>query len=185
MKHTLFRIYRYVGRVELVRGADFHAGTLIAGAADVLQWVRDCKQVLDPDGSVIATFVVDADGKLRIADRHSEHVRCAGGKPVLSGGEMTFRICGNDVAVTWITNQSTGYCPEPESWEAVIKALSEARIEAPSAFSREFIFRRCLRCQSINIIKEEVFECAVCSATLPTEWNLAKLDDATDRGEVT
>jgi hypothetical protein len=75
-----------------------------------------------------------------------------------------------------VTNQSTGYCPEPESWFAVKSALDRARIEAPAGFSQEFLFRRCLYCGAVNIIKDDLFECAVCTCVLPADWNLAAED---------
>ena len=52
------------------------------------------------------------------------HVACAAGGPVLSAGEITF---DDDMTVAEITNQSTGFCPEPESWPAVSDALDRAR----------------------------------------------------------
>jgi len=157
--------------MNLAERAASLAGKLIASPADVLQWIRDTKQVLDFDGNVVATFIVDDAGGLRIADRHSEHVRCASGLPVQSAGEMTFTIKANDLSVTWVTNQSTGYCPEPESWPAVAAAL-EAKIDAPSGFGHEFVFRRCIMCESINVVKERFFECCLCSTALPLRWNL-------------
>ena len=33
--------------------------------------------------------------------------------------EITFEVEKNTVEITAITNQSTGYCPEPESWVSV------------------------------------------------------------------
>lgn len=123
-------------------------------------------------GNVMATFIIDESGWLRIAERRSEHVACAGGKPVRSAGEMTFTVGQVSVSVSCVTNQSTGYCPEPASWPAVAEALARAGIAAPEGFSQEFAFRHCPRCGSINIIKEGVFECGVCSSQLPKEWNL-------------
>jgi hypothetical protein len=73
----------------------------------------------DANGRVIATFVIDASGTLKVADRRSEHVLCAGGVPVRSAGEVTFAIQADRVAVVAVSNQSTGYCPEPESWNAL------------------------------------------------------------------
>src|SRR5207245_3026844 len=121
---------------------------------------------------VTATFIIDETGGLLIADRRSEHVACAGGRPVRSAGEMTFTVKTSGVSVAWVTNQSTGYCPEPDSWPAVEAALARAGIAAPDGFSQEFVFRRCPRCGSINIIKSGVFDCGVCSTPLPEEWNL-------------
>lgn len=52
------------------------------------------------------TFVIDLDGKLRLADRNSEHVACAGGGPVLAAGEMTFLADGPDLEVVDVNNNS-------------------------------------------------------------------------------
>jgi hypothetical protein len=134
--------------------------------------MRQTGQEPDDAGSVISTFIIDESGWLRIAHRRSEHVACAAGLPVRSAGEMTFTIRSSSFNVTWVTNQSTGYCPEPDSWPAVAAALARAGIAAPEGFSQGFVFRRCPGCGSINIVKEGFFECAVCDSPLPEEWNL-------------
>jgi len=165
--------YRYVGPKKIAECAPaVPAGVRVESPEDVRRWVRQTGQELDAAGNVIATFIIDESGWLRIADRRSEHVACAGGRPVQSAGEMTFTVRPRRVSVTWITNQSTGYCPEPDSWPTVESALATAGIAGPKGFSQEFVFRRCPRCASINIIKEGVFECGVCSTPLPEEWNL-------------
>jgi hypothetical protein len=43
--------------------------------------------------------VIDAKGNLLLAERCSEHVACAGGGPVLSAGEIFFRVSGESVKV--------------------------------------------------------------------------------------
>jgi hypothetical protein len=165
--------YRYVGPKTIAdRAPPAPAGIRVDSPENVRRWIQQTDQELSATGSVTATFVVDETGILRIADRRSEHVACAGGKPVLSAGEMTFTVMPSDVCVSWVTNQSTGYCPEPDSWPAVEAALARAGIAGPEGFSQEFMFRRCPRCGSINIIKEGVFECGVCATRLPEEWNL-------------
>ena len=70
-----------------------------------------------------------------------------------------------------VSNQSTGYCPEPESWPAVARAISAAGLLAPETYSPSLIFRRCPTCQTINVVKDDEFVCAVCEANLPAEWN--------------
>lgn len=117
------------------------------------------------------TFVVDGEGTLRVADRRSEHVACSGGGDVLSAGELTAARDGATVRVTDISNQSTGYCPEPESWTAVARALDDARIAHPGRFTYEATFRRCPKCTERNLVKDEWFECALCGADLPRTWN--------------
>jgi hypothetical protein len=76
------------------------------------------------------------------------------------------------VEVTYVTNQSTGYCPQPTGWEHVARALDAAGIERPDELSRAFEFRRCEKCQTLNLIKDDSFYCAVCDAPLPDEWNV-------------
>jgi hypothetical protein len=169
--HT--RLYAYVGPKLIADRARFApSGVRVDGVDDLLRWVRETGQERDRCGCVTATFVVDESGSLRVADRRSEHVACAGGGPVRSAGEMIFAVSRDTANVVSVTNQSTGYCPEPESWPAVRTALNRAGMEAPDGFSPAFVFRRCPRCGSINLVKEAVFECGVCSATLPADWNL-------------
>jgi hypothetical protein len=166
-------LYRYVGPKKIAeRASSAPAGTRIDSPEDVRRWMRQTGQEVDAAGNVVATFVIDEAGWLRIADRRSEHVACAGGRPVQSAGEMTFTGRKSGVSVSWVTNQSTGYCPAPDSWPAVEAALARAGIAAPSGFSHAFHFRRCPQCGSINVIKDGVFECGVCCTPLPQEWNL-------------
>src|SRR5262245_13695081 len=129
------RLYQYIGPKQIAdRASPTPAGTPIRSAADLARWVRESGQRPNSDRCVIATFVVDAAGVLLVADRHSEHVACAGQRPVRSAGEITFRVIGQTVEVTAASNQSTGYCPEPESWPAVAAALSAAGLEPPAGF---------------------------------------------------
>jgi hypothetical protein len=79
---------------------------------------------------------------------------------------------GGFVNVEQVTNQSTGYCPEPESWSAVASALEAIGVSAPEGYTTELLFRRCPRCSQINVVKDSAFECAVCGSTLPSSWNL-------------
>src|SRR6266542_3004531 len=65
------------------------------------------------------TFVVSLDGK----PRRSEHVDCAAGQPVRAAGEVLFARDGTGWSVSEISNQSTGYCPDPDSWPALAMAL--------------------------------------------------------------
>lgn len=168
------RRYRYVGPDEIrARVADQPTGTEVTCASDVLAWVRRSGQAVRPGVTVAATFVVDSLGRLLIADRHSEHVACAGGGDVLSAGEIFFAIEGHDVRVEDVTNQSTGYCPEPESWEAVGRALDRAGIGHPGAFTSTCVFRRCDGCGSWNLVKDGWFFCDVCGRELDRQWNLA------------
>ncbi len=164
------KVYRYVGPKRIAdRAPSEPAGVPIRSPEDVLGWVRATTQELSA-GCVIATFIVDATGLLLVADRRSEHVACAGGQPVRSAGEITFAV-GRTVEVAAVSNQSTGYCPEPESWSAVAAALASAGLEPPFAFSLACEFRRCVGCGSLTLLKGGVFECGVCSRDLPAAYN--------------
>lgn len=143
----------------------------IAAARDAINWLRQTGQRPEDDNPVTATFIVDRDGALWIADRHSEHFACAGGRDVLSAGEITFDLDAQPLRVVSITNQSVGYCPEPESWPSVARALKSAGIPAPGKFTAEFIFRLCDACGTTNVVRDGWFVCAVCGAELNERWN--------------
>ncbi|AFY53022.1 hypothetical protein Riv7116_0419 [Rivularia sp. PCC 7116] len=165
-------MYKYVGAEE-IRETTAHLppGSRILSTNDIDDWIRETKQQVDASGLIAATFVVDCEGYLIIADRHSEHIACAGGKRVLSAGEIFFQKFKNDLEIAEITNQSTGFCPEPESWQHVANALNLIKIPYPSSFNVEFIFRRCFACSQINIVKDNIFICSVCKVKLPQKWN--------------
>lgn len=164
------RLYRFVGPKSIADSVrPDSAGAAVRSPEDVRDWAHKTSQELS-DGCVIATFVIDASGVLRIADRRSEHFACAAGQPVQSAGEMTFFI-GRSIEVTEVSNQSTGYCPEPESWPAVVTALEVAGLNAPSGYSPACVFRRCA-CGNLTLIKDGVFACGVCGARLPEAYNV-------------
>lgn len=166
------RLYTYIGPKRIAdRAPSTPAGTPIRSAADLVRWVRDTGQRPNAEGCVIATFVIPEDGTLLVADRHSEHVACAGRQPVRSAGEITFQVSSPVVEVAAVSNQSTGYCPEPESWPAVAAAIIAAGLEPPPGFALACVFRRCPRCGNINVVKDEVFKCGVCEAGLPVAYN--------------
>jgi hypothetical protein len=167
------RTYRYVGPNQLAdRSTGSPPGTVVESSRDILNWVKRSGQVNDRSGRITATFVVDTEGRLRLADRHSEHVACAGGGPVLAAGEITLGIRGSSVGAEEVTNQSTGYCPEPESWPAVAAAPRAIGVMSPDGYTAELLFRRCPRRGQINVVKDRSFECAVCGTALPAYWNL-------------
>jgi hypothetical protein len=166
------KLYHYVGPADIkARLAGRPDGTRILSSADFSAWVGDTAQAPGPKGLVPVTFVIDASGELLVGDRRSEHVACAGGGPVLSAGEMFFRIDGDRVEVAEVSNQSTGYCPEPESWPAVAAALDRIGVAHPGRFTTVVVFRRCERCGERNVVKDGWFVCGVCGAELPAGWN--------------
>ena len=168
----MWKLYPYVGPAHLANHASSDTPRLRVDSAAVLAaWMAEQPGIAS-DGTLIVTFVVLPDG-LWVADRHSEHVACARGGPVRSAGEMTFAVDQRrrSVEVVYVSNQSTGFCPEPESWSAVEAALVAAGITHTGGFSTEMLFRRCPRCGATNIVKDRWFECAVCGAELPNDWN--------------
>src|SRR5262249_34892206 len=96
---------------------------------------------------------------------------CAGGGLVLSAGEMFLVPAAEGLRVEEVSNQSTGYCPEPESWPAGAAALDRIGITHPGRFTQEIVFRRCPACGERSIVKDRWFVCGVCGADLPAAWN--------------
>jgi hypothetical protein len=171
-KEAVTVTYSYVGPEEIrARAAGRPTGTRITSPDDVRVWARRTAQAPGPDELIAATFVVDAGGGLLVADRRSEHVACAGGGPVRSAGEVFFRLTGEGADVAEVSNQSTGYCPEPGSWPAVAAALDGAGLRHPGRFTHAVVFRLCPACGERNVVKDGWLVCGVCGADLPAEWN--------------
>jgi hypothetical protein len=167
----VMRLYRYVGPADVRdRAAGHPAGTKIDSAKELIAWAHRAAAEHGPGGLVAATFVIDTAGSLLLADRRSEHVACAAGGPVRSAGELFLRV-GQGVEVAEASNQSTGYCPEPESWPAVAAALDRLAVRHPGRFTTEVVFRRCPKCGERNVVREGWFVCGVCGADLPSGWN--------------
>jgi hypothetical protein len=117
------------------------------------------------------TFVVALGGVLRLAPRRSEHIALAGGQDVLAAGEMTFASTGAGWCIAGVTNQSTGYCPDPDCWPAVAEALERVGLPHPGGFTGRIIFRLCPSCGERNIVKDDDFTCALCGGAFPAAWN--------------
>ncbi|WP_193510896.1 hypothetical protein [Streptomyces griseoloalbus] len=167
---TRGRSYRYVGPGELKAAVRPDSGGCpIGSAADFDSWIAELSaaELTEP-----FTFVVGVDGVLRLAPRRSEHVACAGGAMVLSAGEIGFVRERDRWAVSTVSNQSTGYCPDIGSWSAVARALDDVGIERPSSFTHKVVFRRCPDCQEHNIVREDDFVCVFCGSDLPETWNV-------------
>ncbi|MEV0609994.1 hypothetical protein AB0I61_26870 [Polymorphospora rubra] len=165
------RRYRYVGPAEVaavaLRGGG--PGWPVRSADDFAGWVASVggRELAEP-----FTYVVDPAGVLRLAARRSEHVACAGGGEVLAAGEIAFVAGPRGWSVGEVSNQSTGYCPDPGCWPAVAAALDRAGLAHPGGFTAEFVFRRCPRCGQLSVVKDGDFVCHVCDADLPRSWNL-------------
>ena len=140
---------------------------------DAIEWIHQTKQHLSRQGTFTVTFVIDPHEQLWIADRHSEHVVCAQGQAVLTAGELTFVISDQQLAIVAVTNQSTGYCPEPESWTVVTGVCERLGVAYPAYWTTAYLFRRCARCGNTNLIKDDWFVCAICDGPLSATWNYA------------
>lgn len=138
----MVRLYRYVGPEDIrSKVAGYPSGKRMDSMRDIEEWLSEHSSTsgqLTP-----ATFVIDEEGYLRLADRHSEHVACAGGNPVYCAGEMFFAVGSRGPEIVEISNQSSGYCPEPESWSKVQEILDRIEISHPGNFTLEVVFRRC------------------------------------------
>ena len=165
--------YRYIGPVDLVKLVTAAGvGEVIRSSTDFTRWIaaRSTAELAEP-----FTFVVDLNGFLRLAPRRSEHVVCAGGGPVLSAGEIGFTIQGGRWMVDRVSNQSTGYCPDTQSWAAVATALERTGLAHPQRFTDEVVFRRCAACGERSVVKADDFICVFCGGDLPTYWNIDDL----------
>lgn len=168
------REYEYVGPFDIQhRSLNSANAKSIESLEGLIQRLCELGFQCRQSDVITVTFVIDTAGRLRVADRHSEHVACALGRKVLSAGEMTFGWDADGCFVQNVTNQSTGYCPEESSWIAVEAALDRIVIRHPLFFEPAMCFRRCLQCGQTNLIKDENFVCAVCEAILPVDWNFS------------
>lgn len=173
------QLYAYVGPEEIMeRVHEKYMGHQINRQKDIIQWMNHSHQKFIDD-SVTVTFVISEHQELLINDRHSEHVMCAGGEKVFSAGEMTFILDKKTIYIHEISNQSTGYCPEPSSWKMVEQVLAKTDLDYPEYFTNAFEFRYCMSCENINLVKEAVYECAVCGIELDSSWNFDKKPNET------
>jgi hypothetical protein len=165
------RRYSYVGPPDIKHTARRDRLCLcVTSLADLLPWSVEFLSG-HARGTFTVTFIIDTCEQLWLADRRSEHVACADGQDVLAAGEITFERHANIIHAAEVTNQSTGYCPEPASWSVVTQVLARLGISHPNYFTGAFIFRRCNKCGTTNLIKDHVFECAVCNSKLCLDWN--------------
>lgn len=161
--------FAYVGPPEIrAAAATQPAGRAIASAAALRAWWEEAGR-RDPDR--IATYVVTTDGVLRVAPRRSEHVACAGGGDVLAAGELGLEERDGVLVIALVTNLSTGYCPRIDAWDAMARALDAIGVPRPETWTAAFELRRCTACGERNVIKDDWWECAMCGAELPREWN--------------
>jgi hypothetical protein len=154
--------YSFVGKPALLAEAR-------ARGATGVPWLSE-REAFVEEG---ATFVVSLQGLLLLAPRRSEHVACAGGLEVLAAGELFFSRQAGRACLLRATNQSTGYCPDVDSWSALAHALAEVGAVRPAGFEPAFDFRRCEACGELSVVKERWFVCPFCDADLPQVWNVS------------
>jgi hypothetical protein len=155
-------LYPYAGPEAIrLRVAGQPGGTLVGTVADLEAYLRGAGD------EVTLTYVIDAAGRLRLAERHSEHVACAQGEPVRAAGELFLARAAGRWRVAEVSNQSTGYRPDPSCWPEVARVLDEVGLEHPGRFTLALTFRCCLACGQLNVIKDGWLSCAVCGAELP------------------
>lgn len=171
-ENSAARTYAYVGPRRLLEQAASTIDRLEPKSGpELLGWLR--ARSLLPHATL--TYVVMPTGRLRVSERHAEHVACAQASDVLAAGELEVVEDEDSIWVEGVTKQSTGYCPEPRCFAAVRGSLEGIGLNVPDAFSHEFIFRRCPECATINIVKEDDFECSSCGNGLPRDWNFERL----------
>jgi hypothetical protein len=162
------RRFRYAGPARLAAAAEGSVGGVqIGNGADLAAWCDGAGS----DAAEPFTYVVDLDGRLRVAPRRSELVACARGADVLAAGEIGFSRIDGAWAVAHVSNLSTGYCPDAGCWPAVQTALAHAGIAHPGRFTDQVVFRGCTACGQRNLVKDDEFVCAVCDEPLPQDWN--------------
>jgi hypothetical protein len=115
------KLYRYVGAEDTRRrAAHSPPGVKVGSVHDLANWIEQTNQ----QGLIVVTFIVNEQGSLHVGDRGSEHISCSEGHPVLAAGEMFFRVSDLGLEVVEVSNQSTGFCPESESWPAVASGVA-------------------------------------------------------------
>jgi hypothetical protein len=164
------RRYCYVGPNDLRYQAVAGWAVTLDAAAALDDWLRTLDR--EERGEPV-TFVIALDGMLRLAPRRSEHVTLAGGQDVLAAGELRFASTEAGWIIAEATNQSTGYCPDPDCWLAVGIALDRLGIRHAGEFTDKVVFRRCPDCGARNIVRDDDFTCALCDSALPKLWNFS------------
>ncbi len=164
--------YEYIGPKEILNQIQPQfKGTVISTLQDIYRWIMKHLHNSKVGEVVICTFIINLEGQLVIADRHSEHVQCAFGEAVKSAGEIVFLIeKGQHITIDSITNQSTGYCPSADSWKAVEAALKKIDgLNIPNGFEPEFVFSYCPNCETRQIVREAFYYCPMCEGALLSE----------------
>jgi hypothetical protein len=56
----------------------------------------------------------------------------------------------------------------------VSDALALVEVDHPGQYTRAYVFHQCEQCGQINLVKDDVLECAVCASALPAGWNFER-----------
>ncbi len=91
---------------------------------------------------------------------------------MLGAGEVQFEPDESWWTIVTVSNQSTGYCPDLDSWHAVASALDRAGVPYPDGFTHPIVFRACTACGQVNVVRDGLLACAVCGDDLPGDWNI-------------
>ncbi len=162
------RHYSYVGPESIrLACANQPLGRHIATVGQLRTWLQQL-DAEDPAAEGWATYVVVPEGRLLLAHRRTEHVACAGGDDVLGAGEAQLDPDGEAL---WLSNYSSGYCPDASCYDAVSAAFTSAGIGVPPSFSHAVVFRKCPGCGERNVVKDGDFTCSLCESALPEHWN--------------
>ena len=171
---TLNRRYRYVGPAE-IRDQAVAVDTVAVDSADTLaRWLAEPKRTEPKRTERKRAEQKRAEQKQAEPNEPVTFVvllALARGQDVLAAGEMTFGPAGSRWRVVEVTNQSTGYCPDPDCWPAVRTALDQLGIRHPGDFTEKVVFRLCPSCGERNIVRDGDFTCALCDSGLPARWN--------------
>lgn len=166
-------VFHYIGNPALIERNAFRLQVRSEG--DLAKWYFRHQFECDCEGLVPATYIVDAAGWLWIAERRSEHVCCAHGEAVQAAGELFIETKKGVGIVARMSNQSTGYCPAVESWNVIHDVLDKLEVSHPLFFDPQCEFRQCESCGIVQLVKDDFYECCVCSNSLPETRNIANV----------
>ncbi len=162
------RTYNYVVSRRIAEQAEAPISRLApATPDDIRSW-----SLAPNNGNLELTFVVDPRGQLWLSIDTASMSPARADSPYSLLASCVPRVTPQQVAVVSVSNQSTGYCPEPDCWPAVRDALRNAGLESPNEFTHAFDFRRCVSCSGINILKDGMPDCPSCGTELTCQLEL-------------
>ena len=57
-------------------------------------------------------------------------------------------------------------------WRFDADGMERAGFERPDGFTHQVVFRRCVSCQQVKVVREDDFVCVFCDEALPSGWNI-------------